>query len=224
MTVIKINAITVPEDAGDELARRFAARAHAVDDQDGFEGFELLDVFGPLEAWGIHAESDGACTIVMAAEKAGAVKSAQGPCAIADCALNDCPRIDVILVPGGIGTRREVNADLVLGDHSLSILEGVVLPWGEPSGYLRKVVLPALAKAYKFDLNAPWSDLSPAVQKILLRGAPGKRRPARPGRAPVWSPGRGNRWPLGGPVFLRWGCWRSPRFSWLLLPRARSSC
>ena len=40
--VIKINAITVPENAGDELARRFAARAGAVDDQDGFEGFELL--------------------------------------------------------------------------------------------------------------------------------------------------------------------------------------
>ncbi len=74
----------------------------------------------------------------------------------------------------GLGTRREVNADLVLGDHSLSILEGVVLPWGEPSGYLRKVVLPALAKAYKFDLNTAWRDLSPAVQKILLKGAPGK--------------------------------------------------
>ena len=42
MSVIKINAITVPEDSGDELARRFAARAGAVDDQDGFEGFELL--------------------------------------------------------------------------------------------------------------------------------------------------------------------------------------
>jgi heme-degrading monooxygenase HmoA len=40
--VIKINAITVPEDSGDELGRRFAARAGAVDDQDGFEGFELL--------------------------------------------------------------------------------------------------------------------------------------------------------------------------------------
>ena len=74
----------------------------------------------------------------------------------------------------GLGTRREVNADLVLGDHSLSILEGVVLPWGEPSGYLRKVVLPALAKTYKFDLNTPWRDLSPGVQKILLNGAPGK--------------------------------------------------
>jgi heme-degrading monooxygenase HmoA len=42
MTVIKINAITVPADSGDELARRFAARAGAVDGQDGFEGFELL--------------------------------------------------------------------------------------------------------------------------------------------------------------------------------------
>src|SRR5207302_6188705 len=77
-------------------------------------------------------------------------------------------------VCSGLGTRREVNADLVLGDQSLSILEGVVLPWGEPSGYLRKVVLPALAKTYKFDLDRPWRDLSPAVQKILLKGAPGK--------------------------------------------------
>ena len=42
VSVIKINAITVPAESGDELARRFAARAGAVDDQDGFEGFELL--------------------------------------------------------------------------------------------------------------------------------------------------------------------------------------
>ncbi len=42
MSVIKINAITVPADSGDELARRFAARSGAVETQDGFEGFELL--------------------------------------------------------------------------------------------------------------------------------------------------------------------------------------
>ena len=74
----------------------------------------------------------------------------------------------------GLGTRREVNADLVLGDHSLSILEGVILPWGEPSGYLRKVVLPTLAKALGFDLDSPWRDLAPAVKKTILQGAPGK--------------------------------------------------
>ena len=42
MTVIKINAITVPPEAGDEVARRFAARAGSVDGSPGFEGFELL--------------------------------------------------------------------------------------------------------------------------------------------------------------------------------------
>jgi heme-degrading monooxygenase HmoA len=51
MTVIKINAITVPADSGDELAKRFAARAGAVDDQDGFEGFELLRPTDDRHTW-----------------------------------------------------------------------------------------------------------------------------------------------------------------------------
>jgi heme-degrading monooxygenase HmoA len=42
MTAIKINVITVPRESGDELAHRFAARAGAVDDTEGFEGFQLL--------------------------------------------------------------------------------------------------------------------------------------------------------------------------------------
>lgn len=51
MSVIKINAITVPADSGDELARRFAARAGAVDGQDGFEGFELLKPTDERTQW-----------------------------------------------------------------------------------------------------------------------------------------------------------------------------
>ena len=73
----------------------------------------------------------------------------------------------------GLGTRRDVNADLVLGDPSISILEGVILPWGEPSGYLRKVVLPTLAKAFKFDLNAAWGEHSESARNAILHGAPG---------------------------------------------------
>jgi transcriptional regulator GlxA family with amidase domain len=79
-----------------------------------FEGFELLDVFGPLEAWGMLAQISGTCTIVTAAENAVAVKSAQGPSAMADYAFAESPRIDVVLVPGGIGTRREVKNALLL--------------------------------------------------------------------------------------------------------------
>ncbi|HEX9892871.1 MAG TPA: excinuclease ABC subunit UvrA, partial [Gemmatimonadales bacterium] len=74
----------------------------------------------------------------------------------------------------GLGTRREANLDLVLGDPSISLLEGVVLPWGEPSGYLRKVVLPTLARTYKFDLQAPWKSLPEAARRVILQGAPGK--------------------------------------------------
>ena len=51
MTVVRISAITVPADSGDELARRFAARAGAVDNQDGFEGFELLKPTDGRTTW-----------------------------------------------------------------------------------------------------------------------------------------------------------------------------
>jgi heme-degrading monooxygenase HmoA len=51
MSVVKINAITVAADSGDELARRFAARAGAVDNQDGFEGFELLKPTDERTTW-----------------------------------------------------------------------------------------------------------------------------------------------------------------------------
>jgi heme-degrading monooxygenase HmoA len=51
VTVVKINAITVPEGSGDELAKRFAARAGAVDDREGFEGFELLKPTDDREQW-----------------------------------------------------------------------------------------------------------------------------------------------------------------------------
>ena len=42
MSVVKINAIEIPEGAGPELEKRFANRAHSVDGQPGFLGFQLL--------------------------------------------------------------------------------------------------------------------------------------------------------------------------------------
>ncbi|HWJ22271.1 MAG TPA: excinuclease ABC subunit UvrA, partial [Gemmatimonadaceae bacterium] len=89
---------------------------------------------------------------------------------------------------GGLGTRREVSADLVLGDPSISILEGVVLPWGEPDGYLKRVILPGLAKEIGFDLNTPWGKLKPAVQDALLYGvgtAEAGRGTKKSGASPV---------------------------------------
>ena len=42
MPVVKINAISVPEAAHEELERRFSNRAHTVDGTPGFLGFQLL--------------------------------------------------------------------------------------------------------------------------------------------------------------------------------------
>ena len=42
MAIVKINAIAVPEGAGPELEKRFAARAGAVEKSPGFLGFQLL--------------------------------------------------------------------------------------------------------------------------------------------------------------------------------------
>jgi excinuclease ABC subunit A len=79
----------------------------------------------------------------------------------------------------GLGTRREVSPALILGDQSLSILEGVILPWGEPDGYLRRVILPALAKQFRFDPAIAWGELSERVREVLLKGSPGKKGEAK---------------------------------------------
>lgn len=68
-----------------------------------FEGFELLDLFGPLEMFGLL---DGAARITVVAESRGAFKSSCGPCGVAEAAMADCGGFDVLLVPGGIGTRK----------------------------------------------------------------------------------------------------------------------
>ncbi|CAH0540305.1 DJ-1/PfpI family protein [Vibrio marisflavi] len=70
-----------------------------------FNQFELLDVFGPLEMLG-HVED---ISIELVAQEIGPIKSAQGPCAYAQTNLDSASQYDVLLVPGGIGTREMVN-------------------------------------------------------------------------------------------------------------------
>jgi transcriptional regulator GlxA family with amidase domain len=70
-----------------------------------FEGFELLDFYGPLEMFGL-LENDAKITVV--AEKTGPVKSSVGPCGLADATLAGSGGFDVLLIPGGIGTRTQM--------------------------------------------------------------------------------------------------------------------
>ena len=72
---------------------------------------------------------------------------------------------------GGLGTTKEVEGALLVGSPSLSILEGAILPWGEPGGHLRGSVIPGLARAYEFDPRAAWRDLSAEAREGVLHGS-----------------------------------------------------
>ncbi|HXR04089.1 MAG TPA: DJ-1/PfpI family protein [Verrucomicrobiae bacterium] len=70
-----------------------------------FEGFELLDFYGPLEMFGLL---EGEARITVVAEKTGPVKSAAGPSGVADATMAESSGFDVLLIPGGIGTRTQM--------------------------------------------------------------------------------------------------------------------
>lgn len=76
-----------------------------------FPGFELLDVFGPLEMYGMAPEHFG---IHLVAENPGQVASKQGPRSVVETGFETEQQFDILLVPGGQGTRDEVNNSTLL--------------------------------------------------------------------------------------------------------------
>lgn len=73
--------------------------------------FELLDVYGPAEIFG---NLPGKLKVVMVAQRAGEVTSAQGPKVVADYGFDDCPPLDLVMVPGGFGTLAELKNEALL--------------------------------------------------------------------------------------------------------------
>ena len=80
-----------------------------------FDGFTVLDVYGPVQTFASTRipRPDGSphrlFEIVTVAEKAGPIRSGEGPTTQADHAFADAPPYDILLVPGGFGTRQAVN-------------------------------------------------------------------------------------------------------------------
>jgi putative intracellular protease/amidase len=75
-----------------------------------FPDFETLDVYGPVQMWGRLPDHK----VVFVAQKAGPVRSSQGVEAVATYSFSDAPQFDIIMVPGGGGTRQEVNNEAIL--------------------------------------------------------------------------------------------------------------
>jgi excinuclease ABC subunit A len=71
----------------------------------------------------------------------------------------------------GLGTKMEVDPELVIPDPSATLADGAVQPWDNASvGEYFQKLLGALGQAVGFDLDTPWSDLSPAARRSILEG------------------------------------------------------
>ena len=71
----------------------------------------------------------------------------------------------------GIGTKKEVDLDLIIPDDSISINEGAIAPWsgGQSSDYFLRL-LEALAKDLPFSLDIPWKRISVKAREAILNG------------------------------------------------------
>ena len=76
-----------------------------------------------------------------------------------------CPHCD------GLGTKYEVDPELVVPDPSLSIDDGAIAPWSGARGEYFGRVLDAVASTYGFSTRTAWSKLKKAEQKVLLYGS-----------------------------------------------------
>jgi transcriptional regulator GlxA family with amidase domain len=80
-----------------------------------FDGAEELDFAGPWEVFTASSMlRDDAGTAVLIAENPGAVRCSKGMRVLPDHTLGDHPPLDVLLVPGGQGTRREVSNPVLI--------------------------------------------------------------------------------------------------------------
>lgn len=80
-----------------------------------FDGAEELDFVGPWEVFTMAAKARDDIRVVTIAERNGPVACAKGMRVLPDHTLADAPALDVVLVPGGIGTRREVDNPVLIG-------------------------------------------------------------------------------------------------------------
>ncbi|MDQ1476689.1 MAG: excinuclease subunit [Actinomycetota bacterium] len=75
----------------------------------------------------------------------------------------------------GLGTRFQVDPELVISDDDLSIDEGAIKPWSGFRGEYFKRVLIAVGDEYGFSTSTPWKKLPAKAKKVILYGAPGKQ-------------------------------------------------
>ena len=74
----------------------------------------------------------------------------------------------------GLGTKMEIDPDLVVPNHTISIAQGALAPWGAPLGNWYYHQLKSLAESFKFSLYVPFNKLTPEAKQVILHGTGSK--------------------------------------------------
>jgi transcriptional regulator GlxA family with amidase domain len=80
-----------------------------------FDDAEELDFVGPWEVFTMAAQQTEETRVLLVAETVGPVRCAKGMRVLPDHTFDDCPALDVVLVPGGQGTRVEADNPVLIG-------------------------------------------------------------------------------------------------------------
>lgn len=72
----------------------------------------------------------------------------------------------------GLGTKLEIDPELVIPNPNLTLAEGAIMPWSTTTSHLAwyNRILESVAKAHKFSMNTPIKKLSPEAMNIVLNG------------------------------------------------------
>ncbi len=86
-----------------------------------FPEVEVLDFCGPYEVFSVvrlneerRREEPSPFEVLLVAEQAEAIQTAGGMRVLPDCTLDTCPPLDILVAPGGWGTRRQINNEILI--------------------------------------------------------------------------------------------------------------
>jgi len=76
-----------------------------------------------------------------------------------------CPACD------GLGTKMEIDPELVIPDQSLSLQNGAVAPWSRTTSAYYLQTLESIARHFRLSPSAPWKDIPRKIREVILHGS-----------------------------------------------------
>jgi excinuclease ABC subunit A len=175
---VVVDRVVVRPDIAQRLAESFE---QALKLTDGIAVVEFADAPPPPPAGegGKKAAKETRLATAAASDAQRIVFSEKFACPVSGFTISEIePRLFSFNNPsgacpacGGLGMEQHIDAELVVPDRNATLRKGAIAPWSRSTSPYYTQTLEALAKFYKFGLDAKWKDLPKKVQDVILHGS-----------------------------------------------------